>query len=171
VLSIRRCATQKRSGLPKAFEHFAMLGNQIRIVSQRTTGLGRFLLVILTMVAWLSISNHCALATVTASGSKTLVAPMHCHGAPAPQSPAKSGDEQTPCCKLLKAITIAKVHVGANAVDFALKEYPTAGLVVEISQAPTQTFELDTGPTGARSFSESVLQRSILAHAPPLSLS
>ena len=148
-----------------------MLGDRIRTVNQRAKGLGRFLLVMLTMVAWFSISNHCALATVIASGPKTSVAPMHCHGASVPQSPPKSGDEQTPCCKALKAITIAKLHVGTNAVDFALKEYPTAGLVVEISQAPTQTFGLDTGPPGALSFSESVLQRSILAHAPPLSLS
>ena len=148
-----------------------MYGDRIRIVIQHTTPLGRLLLVILTMVAWFSISNHCALATVTASGPKTSVAPMHCHGAPAPQSPAKSGDEQTPCCKVLKVITIAKVHVGTNALDFALMEYPTVGLVVEISQAQTQTLGLDTGPPGALSFSESVLQRSILAHAPPFSLS
>jgi hypothetical protein len=148
-----------------------MYGDRMRIVIQHTRPLGRLLVVMLTMMAWFSISNHCALATVTASGPNISVAPMHCHGAPAPRSPAKTGDEQTPCCKVLKAITIAKVHVGANAVDFALKEYPTAGLVVEISQAPTQTFGSDTGPPGALSFSESVLQRSILAHAPPLSLS
>jgi hypothetical protein len=67
----------------------------------------------------------------------------------------------------LKAVTIAKVNVGASAVDFVLKEYFTAGLVVEISQAQTQTLGSDTGPPGALSFSESVLQRSILAHAPP----
>jgi hypothetical protein len=166
--------TRLRSCLPEPFEHlehFAMLGDQIRIVIQHTTRLGQLLFVILTMAAWFSISNHCVLATVTASGQNTSVAPMHCHGAPAPQSPAKSGDEQTPCCKVLKAITIAKIHVGTNAVDFVLKEYPTAGLVVEISQAQTQTLGLDTGPPGALSFSESVLQRSILAHAPPASLS
>jgi hypothetical protein len=146
-----------------------MLGARIRIVNQRTKELGRFLLVMLTMVAWLSISNHCALGSLIVVDGKTSVAPMHCHGDQ--PSPGKSGDEQTPCCKVLKAITIAKVHVGTNAVDFALKEYPTAGLVVEISQAQTQTLGLDTGPPGALSFSESVLQRSILAHAPPASLS
>lgn len=94
---------------------------------------------------------------------------MHCHGdRPAP---SKSGDEQTPCCKVLKAVTIAKVNVGANAVDFVLKEYLSAGLALEISQPQIKTVKLDPGPPGALSFSESVLQRSILAHAPPASLS
>jgi hypothetical protein len=134
-------------------------------VSQQTTGLGRFLLVMLTMVAWFSISNHCALGAIIAIETKASTTAMHCHGGQ--PAPSKSGDEQTPCCKVLKAVTIAKVDIGANTVDFVLKEYPAAGLVAEISQAQTQTRGLDTGPPGALSFSESVLQRSILAHAPP----
>ena len=138
---------------------------------QHTTRLVRFLLTILTMVAWFSISNHCAFGSLIAVDANTSVTPMHCHGVPAPQSPANSGEEQTPCCKVLKAVTIAKVNIGANTVDFVLKEYPAAALAVEISQAQMQTVGLDTGPPGALSFSESVLQRSILAHAPPLSLS
>jgi hypothetical protein len=121
----------------------------------------------LTMLAWFSISNHCVLATVFPIGAS--VAQMHCHGAQ--PSPPKSGDEQTPCCKVLKAVTIAKVHIGANAADFVPKEYLSAGLALEISRARMQTVGLDTGPPGALSFSESVLQRSILAHAPPASLS
>jgi len=123
----------------------------------------------LTMVALFSISNHCALEAVIAIAARTSVGQMHCHrGQP---GPSRSGNEQTPCCKVLKAVTIVKVNIGASAVDFVLKEYPTAGLLAEISQAQTQTLGLDTGPPGALSFSESVLQRSILAHAPPASLS
>lgn len=123
----------------------------------------------LTMVAWLSISNHCAVGSLIALETKTSVAPMHCHGdRPAP---SKNGDEQTPCCKVLKAVAVAKGDIGTNPVDFALKEYPTGELAVEIWQAHTHTLGLDTGPPKALSFSESVLQRSILAHAPPRSLS
>ncbi len=125
----------------------------------------------LTMVAWFSISNHCVLATVFAIAAKTSVAPMHCHGDTGPQSPGKSGDERTPCCKVLKAVTIAKVNVGANTVDFILKDYPAFQLVGAVSHGQIHTLGLDTGPPGALSFSESVLQRSILAHAPPVSLS
>lgn len=148
-----------------------MMGDPIRIVNQRNPELGRFLLVMLTMVAWFSISNHCALATVIASGSKASIALMHCHGVPAPQSPGKGGEEQTPCCKVLKAVTIAKINVGANAADFVPMEYLSVGLALEILRAQVQTVGLDPGPPGALSFSESVLQRSILAHAPPASLS
>ena len=151
------------------FEHFDMMGGRIRIVNHRIEGLSRFLLVILTMVAWLSISNHCAVGSLIALEAKTSVAPMHCHGdRPAP---SKNGDEQTPCCKVLKAVTVAKDNVGTSPVDFALKEYPTGELAVEIWQEHTHTLGLDTGPPKALSFSESVLQRSILAHAPPVSLS
>lgn len=129
---------------------------------------GRFLLVMLTMVAWLSISNHCVLGSLSLE-SETSLAPMDCHGGP--PAPAKSGDEGPPCCKILKAVTVSKVNAGANQLDFALKEYPTGNLVVEIWKAHTRTLGLDTGPPKALSFSESVLQRSILAHAPPFSLS
>jgi len=146
-----------------------MYGDRIRIVMQHTTRLVRFLLTILTMVAWFSISNHCVFGSLIVVEAGTSVAPMHCHGGQ--QSPVKSGGEQTPCCKVLKAVTIAKVNIGAHTVDFVLKEYPAAALAVVISQAQMQTVGLDTGPPGALSFSESVLQRSILAHAPPLSLS
>jgi hypothetical protein len=123
----------------------------------------------LTLAAWLSISNHCVLGSLIALEAKTSVVPMHCHGdRPAP---AKSGDEQTPCCKVLKAVTVAKGEIGTNPVDLALKEYSTGELAFEIWQEHTHTLGLDTGPPKALSFSESVLQRSILAHAPPASLS
>lgn len=123
----------------------------------------------LTMTAWLSISNHCVLGSLIALEAKTSVVPMHCHGdRPAP---ANSGDEQTPCCKVLKAVTVAKGDIGTNPVDLALKEYSTGELVVEIWRAHMHTLGVDTGPPKAVSFSESVLQRSILAHAPPVSLS
>jgi hypothetical protein len=94
---------------------------------------------------------------------------MHCHGGR--PAPAQSGDDQTPCCKVLKAVTVAKGDIGANLVDLALKEYSTGELVVEIWRAHMHTLGVDTGPPKAVSFSESVLQRSILAHAPPVSLS
>lgn len=130
---------------------------------------GRFFFVVLLMAAWFSISNHCALGALIALETKTPLAGMHCHGTQ--PSPSKHGEEQTPCCKVLKALTIAKVHAGANLLDFVLKNYPTGDLGLGIWQAHTHTLGLDTGPPGALSFSESVLQRSLLAHAPPLALS
>ena len=134
-----------------------------------TPRLGRSLIVILTIAAWLSISNHCVLGGLIAGQATNSVVPTHCHGNKS--APSKGGDEQTPCCKILKAITVAKVNVAANQVDFAFRTYPTSELIVQILEAHTQALELDTGPPRGVSFSESVLQRSILAHAPPFSLS
>ena len=39
---------------------------------------------------------------------------------------------------------------------------------LDLSQASRLSPIFDTGPPAAKSFTESVLQRSILAHAPPL---
>jgi hypothetical protein len=95
---------------------------------------------------------------------------MHCHGGQ-PLPSKKSGDEQIPCCKMLRA-TITN---GAKSVQVASKDYlPIQNWIVaeiifadepQLHRAPQ---ELDTGPPFADSFAESVLQRSILAHAPPL---
>jgi len=153
----------------KTFEHFGIRDDRIRVVIHGTRCLGRALLVLLTLAAWLSISNHCVLGSLIAALAKSPVTPMHCHGDK--PAPSKSGDEQTPCCKVLKAITFAKISVGASQLDFVLKEYPTGELSVGIWKAHTHTLGLDTGPPKAISFSESVLQRSLLAHAPPVSLS
>ena len=64
----------------------------------------------------------------------------------------------------------------AKIVEVASKNFvPIQNWIVAelISTAETllPPLELDTGPPFAGSFAESVLQRSILAHAPPVSLS
>ena len=152
----------------KLFEHLNVPGDRIRLVSHGTVMPGRFLLVMLTILAWLSISNHCALRSLTVEPEPSL-APMHCHGGP--PAPVKSGDAVPPCCKILKAVTVSKITAGTNQLDFVLQEYPPGSLIVQVWQAHTHSLRLDTGPSQAASFSESVLQRSILANAPPFSLS
>jgi len=133
-------------------------------VSCRAIRLTQTLVVFLTMAAWLSISNHCVLGGIISLGEAS-VAPMHCHEET--PAPAENSDEVAPCCKILKALVVAKINAGANQFDFVWKEYSTGELMVAIWQAHTHTLELDTGPPKGLSFSESVLQRSILAHAPP----
>src|SRR5438552_10206598 len=122
------------------------------------------------MVAWFSISNHCAVGALIAK-SNSVVAPMHCHGnQPAPSK--KNSGEEMPCCKLLRAT----VTSDAKTVQVTSKKFvPIQDWIVAelISAAEPQLhrtpLELDTGPPFAGSFAESVLQRSILAHAPPAS--
>jgi hypothetical protein len=73
-----------------------------------------------------------------------------------------------PCCKTLRAVTTVKITVAANTLNFVLKAYFLDATLPEISQPARPLVALDTGPPDAPSFSESVLQRSILAHAPPV---
>jgi hypothetical protein len=120
------------------------------------------------IVTWFVVSNHCALGAVQPSGT---VSDVHAH-CPGHQAPAKEHrDADMPCCKTLKAITAAKINTGANAADFVLKEYFSGQFASLILQIQTLISGQDTGPPDALSFSESVLQQSILAHAPPVSLS
>ena len=70
----------------------------------------------------------------------------------------------------------ATITSDAKVVEVANKHFvPVQDWIVAelISAAETHLspLELDTGPPFAGSFAESVLQRSVLAHAPPVSLS
>ena len=131
----------------------------------------RLAVVLTTMVAWFSISNHCAAGALEGRQSEAVHASCH-ESAPAPtHTPMK--DEQPPCCKVLRAtlVTIAKSFVGYDASMSSLNPYFVAPIAFPEPFPANVSFELDTGPPLARSFAESVLQRSILAHAPPFSLS
>src|SRR4030081_1390439 len=100
--------------------------------------------------------------------SKTVVAtsqsPMYF--APAKQKPAP----HLPCCKDLRAVASP---VMKSVAAFAQQLVDSQEYAAEISLPPPhlaiELFTLDTGPPGALTFAESVLQRSILAHAPPVS--
>ena len=82
-------------------------------------------------------------------------------------TPSKQKDANLPCCKTLRAVTVAKVSATANTLDFVLKPFFTDTTLSVISRPSRVLIALDTGPPEALSFSESVLQRSLLAHAPP----
>jgi len=128
----------------------------------------RFAVTLLAITAWLGVSNHCALGALSPV-AKTPAVHAHCPGHSAPAKQRKG--EEMPCCKTLKAITSAKVSPTANVLDFTLKDFLSVVILKDVSQGHTLVLERETGPPGALSFSESVLQRSILAHAPPSSLS
>ena len=128
----------------------------------------RLAVTLFAIVAWFGVSNHCALGALHPAGNASAIH-AHCPGHPAPANPQNG--EDMPCCKILKAVTSAKIGASANILAFTLKEFPPVVILTDVSQRHAQALERDTGPPGALSFSESVLQRSILAHAPPLSLS
>ncbi len=74
------------------------------------------------------------------------------------------------CCKSFPPASVdaGKTLVSYDANQFALQIYfVTALLSPEDSDRELRPLELDTGPPRAPWFVMSVLQRSILAHAPP----
>src|SRR5438876_8461029 len=84
----------------------------------------RISVVLTTIVAWLSISNHCAVGGLIAK-TNSAVAPMHCHGnQPTPSK--KSSEEEMPCCKLLRAT----VTSDAKIVQVASKNFLPAQIAI-----------------------------------------
>jgi hypothetical protein len=115
--------------------------------------------------SWIAVSNHCAFAAV-ASEIHTAQTDCPFHSKPAKQ---KEQSSQVQCCKVLRAVVFAKTKDWARDdakfcdANFAVQE---AGFVVYRSRAVAPLL-LDTGPPGAFSFAELILQRSLLVHAPP----
>ena len=126
---------------------------------------------LLAFSAYASAANHCVLAPAADKAAKT---PSHegCPGHDAPGEDGNSGKMQ--CCKEFPPVNLgaSKNPIAFDSFSFTTHLYfATAVLAAEQSRAELHPLELDTGPPFAASFAESVLQRSILAHAPPLALS
>ena len=126
----------------------------------------RYTGVAIAICSWIAVSNHCAFAAV---GSEMHKAQTECpfHSKPAKQ---KEQSSQVQCCKILRAVVLAKTKDWAR--DDA--KFSNANVLLEIGAFATYSLRsvaplfLDTGPPRARSFAELILQRSILAHAPPI---
>ena len=124
--------------------------------------------VLMSAVAWFSISNHCALGALEPKAGAVHAA---CHGSPV--GPTKSPPkEPTPCCKSLRATVVQPIAAVTQIYFSGLPgAWPDATIVFPERSQSHEFFELDTGPPFIESFAERVLQRSILAHAPPSVLS
>ena len=125
-------------------------------------------IVLLAALAWLAVSNHCALGAM--EGLARMGPQQSCHDMGASHAPAKHQNENgVECCKVLRAtlMTYAK-NLAPSDVSVCVNEPYFAGFILlpKLSRS-IRPLELDTGPPFASSFTESVLQRSILAHAPP----
>jgi hypothetical protein len=139
-------------------------------VAARLRHISRIAIVAVTTAAWFSISNHCALSAF--EPAQRAQAHAACHGNPGAPAKLPAKGEAGPCCKLLRA-TFAESDqpVIENYVTGSLLAWLSVTLVLPEQMHWPQSFELDTGPPFSESFAESVLQRSILAHAPPFVLS
>jgi hypothetical protein len=127
--------------------------------------------VTLAAISWLAVSNHCALGLATIKTHQPDAVSAHdCCASEVPAQPKPAKDPATPCCKTLQALSVSPAKsfdanvttlVGAP-LDFITPLVATPRIAIGV-----RCF-LDTGPPGARTFAESVLQLSILAHAPPV---
>ena len=132
-------------------------------VPMRTRPLLHLIAVLLTIFSWLAISNHCAFAAVSAPKSAADACPMH------PQPAQQKQSSALVCCKILKAPgTQATIKAAVPRVQQLFPDYARyCGLLMVQPDFEPLFLALDTGPPGINSFAESVLQRSLLAHAPP----
>lgn len=129
----------------------------------------RLVIVALSAAAWFVASNHCVLAA-TPTKDKASGCPMHTQKQHAPQPAKGNGCGDLPCCKNLQATTIASAKAIAKPIWLGALQPFFAVPVTTIKAASLQISPiLDNGPPGENSFAELVLQRSILAHAPPVS--
>lgn len=129
------------------------------------TTITRFAVVAIAICSWIAVSNHCAFAAIASEIHK---AQTECpfHSKPAKQ---KEQSSQVQCCKVLRAVVFAKTKDWKrNDAQFCDANFPVeASAVVPYSPLAVAPLLLDTGPPGALSFAELILQQSLLAHAPP----
>jgi hypothetical protein len=123
--------------------------------------------VVLAICSWFAISNHCAFAALaTKTDSVRTECPFH--SKPAKKEKPSAGVQ---CCKILRAVAPVvtkswmRDRVSFSGVDLCWEDCGA----VEHSRTALAPSSLGTGPPGAHSFAELILQRSLLAHAPPLS--
>ena len=131
-------------------------------------GIGRCLIIAISICSWISISNHCALAVIPSRAAIVQSAcPFHSHHASNRDGKKKTAAQ--PCCKILRATVAIPVKTPALAILHMSGVDPGFGELVIFTPAKVliRLDALDTGPPGAFSFAELILQRSLFSHAPP----
>ena len=92
-------------------------------------------------------------------------------GCPFHSKPKEKPPTGAQCCKILRAIAPVMTKSWVRD-DTNLSDSDGYGgertLAIAYSQTALVPLPLDTGPPGVRSFAELILQRSVLAHAPPI---
>jgi hypothetical protein len=137
----------------------------------------RTIIVATSMLSWFASSNHCVLAAspvkTVAMGQSGMPSGCPMHAKQQRSQPDKqNGCGDLPCCKNLQATTTAAAKLVASPVWLgALITFYMPSAAEATAAATRISCFLDTGPPGESSFAELVLQRSILAHAPPVLLS
>jgi hypothetical protein len=115
------------------------------------------------MVAWVFASNHCALATLAAAADEHAC----CHQAD--QAPER--ESMTECCHALSAPLPAVAAAPSGQLHALFPAWSRYEEPVVAPQVPVAVLLSMHGPPGVIAFAEQVLNRSLLAHAPPVVVS
>ena len=135
------------------------------------TRAARATLSLLAITAWLFAANHCVIAGLLPK-TPTPSVEQSCPGHPAPTQEEDSGGcDASSCCKTLATpVAFAKAATNHDVFHFIAKDFPSSLGFIPGEQRLAAIEEVDTGPPRPPSFAESVLQRSLLAHAPPFAV-
>jgi hypothetical protein len=121
-------------------------------------------IVVIAICSWLAISNHCVFAALATNNTPSTECPFH-------SKPKEKPTTGAQCCKVLRAVAPVTAKSWARD-DAQLSDFDSDNsesmLTVAYSLTASAPLSLDTGPPGLRSFAEMILQRSLLAHAPPI---
>ena len=146
------------------------MGSKYTVMPRSLKRVSTAMIALVTAAAWFLAANHCVVACLAAPLSADTESHEHCAGSSeTPADQGKSNDcETSNCCKSLSApASFAKKLAGYDKAFYTLKDYVVSEIVFVDEQHDASISELDTGPPPAHCFAESVLQRSLLAHAPP----
>jgi hypothetical protein len=136
----------------------------------------RYAVVVIAICSWFAVSNHCAFAAVAAGGTGCQPVSHDRQDADATEcpfhsKPAKQKEQSTQiqCCKILRAIVLEETKSWArDDAKFSNLDLWVESFVPFGQPHAGVPLLLDTGPPVAFSFAELTLQRSLLAHAPPV---
>jgi hypothetical protein len=130
--------------------------------------MSRLLIVVMMMLAWLALTNHCVLASIGArSAAKGLARCCQMGKHDVPKAPCQEAEQ---CCKAVKASLPAKAEVKFDASKIQVQIFAIVRVLTSETAQRLPGFVFDHGPPPAESFAESVLQRCLLSHAPPTAI-
>jgi len=124
----------------------------------------------LALISWLALSNHCALGLLPIEHHTGIGQEEHgCCASDVPTHSRPARQPGNPCCKTLPVVLVT-VSTLFHTSGTTVVGQPV--LLAWVTLAYPQRVQvsghfLDTGPPAQESFAEKVLQRSVLAHAPP----
>ena len=151
--------------LPACTDHAAGALSEA-VKSARHIHFARALVASVLFCAWFVATNHCALGLMNPASAEEH---EHCPGHDSPAKSDDSGESQLACCKTIHAAPVpGKIAVDPARLLVELQLLVVAVLEPARVEKPLPSEAFDTGPPFVVSFAESVLQRSLLGHAPPL---